>query len=309
MVYLVEEKQSGGKYAAKNCACRRPSQRKDFELEIEIMNELNHPKLLHLYDAFFGKNDVTLVLELVTGGELFERIADDAFDLTEQLAVVYLRQICEAISYMHSVNILHLDLKPENILCLAPDRLDLIKIIDFGFARRYTPNTPLKIMFGTPEFVAPEVVNFDPLGKGTDVWSIGVITYVLLSGLSPFMGDTDQETLSNVTACDVDFDDECFDYISDDAKQFIIKLMMRQEKDRPSCEDCLKHSWLLQDTKAASNVERKSLMVAVTNLKKFVARRKWLRSINAVRAMTRLQAVVKKHQPNSGANGGTPPAK
>jgi len=70
-------------------------------------------------------------------------------------------------------------LQPENILCLSPDRLDLIKIIDFGFARRYVAHKPLRLMFGTPEFVAPEVVNFDPLGKGSDVWSIGVITYVL----------------------------------------------------------------------------------------------------------------------------------
>ena len=134
-VWLVEEKRSGGKFAAKHCACRRPSQRKDFELEIEIMNELNHPKLLHLHDAFFGKNDVTLVLELyvmsllnywpiydvsinyyrVTGGELFDRIADDAFELTEHLAVIYLRQICEAIAYMHSVSVLHLDLKVGDI--------------------------------------------------------------------------------------------------------------------------------------------------------------------------------------------------
>ncbi|XP_076821420.1 myosin light chain kinase 2, skeletal/cardiac muscle-like [Clavelina lepadiformis] len=293
-VYLVEEKTTGKKFAAKQCACRRPSQRKDFELEIEVMNELKHPKLLHLFDAFFGKNEVTLVLELVTGGELFDRIADDSFDLTEQLAVTYLRQICEAIAYMHSVNILHLDLKPENILCLSPDHLDLIKIIDFGFARRYTPNTPLKIMFGTPEFVAPEVVNFDPLGKGTDVWSIGVITYVLLSGLSPFMGDDEQETLSNVTSGEIDFDDECFDEVSQEAKDFIHKLLQPKERHRPTCLECLEHPWLYEMPRQNLDAHRKSLAVAIINLKKFVSRRKWMRSINAVRAMNRLQAGVKK---------------
>nr|XP_026691794.1 myosin light chain kinase, smooth muscle-like [Ciona intestinalis]XP_026691795.1 myosin light chain kinase, smooth muscle-like [Ciona intestinalis] len=289
-VWLVEDQKTGDKFAAKQCACRRASQRKEFELEIEIMNSLDHPKLLQLYDAFFGKNDVTLILELVTGGELFDRIADEAFDLTEALAVKYIRQICEAVQYMHGNMILHLDIKPENILCVSPERLDSIKIIDFGFARKYTPNSPLKIMFGTPEFVAPEVVNFDPLGKGTDMWSIGVVTYVLLSGLSPFMGEDEQETLSNVTACDVDFDDDSFDDVSDDAKTFITKLLDIRESKRPNCAECLEHSWLSKEDQ-----HRKSLSAAVVNLKKFVARRKWVRSINAVRAMTRLQAGLKKN--------------
>uniref|UniRef100_H2YJ43 Protein kinase domain-containing protein n=1 Tax=Ciona savignyi TaxID=51511 RepID=H2YJ43_CIOSA len=289
-VWLVEDKQTGKRFAAKQCACRRPSQRKEFEMEIELMNALDHPKLLQLYEAFFGKNDVTFILELVTGGELFDRIADEAFDLTETLAVKYIRQICEAVSYMHNKMILHLDLKPENILCVSPDRLDSIKIIDFGFARRYTPNTPLKIMFGTPEFVAPEVVNFDPLGKGTDMWSIGVVTYVLLSGLSPFMGDDEQETLSNVTACEVDFDDDSFEDVSEEAKDFICQLLSIRESKRPGCDQCLKHTWL-----SKPDSHRKSLSAAVVNLKKFVARRKWVRSINAVRAMTRLQAGLKKN--------------
>nr|CAB3264136.1 myosin light chain kinase, smooth muscle-like [Phallusia mammillata] len=292
-VSMVIEKNGGGKFAAKQCACRRASQRQEFDLEIDIMNDLAHPKLLQLYDVIYGKADVTFVLELVTGGELFDRVCDESFDLTEQLAVKYIEQICEAISYMHTKNILHLDLKPENILCLSPARIDMIKIIDFGFARRYEPHKPLRIMFGTPEFVAPEVVNFDPLGKGTDVWSIGVITYVLLSGLSPFMGDNEQETLSNVTACDLDFDDESFDEISPEAKEFITKLLQKQERARPSCDECLKQIWLKKAAEDASS-HRKSLCVAVTNLKKFVARRKWIRSINAVRAVTKLQAGLRK---------------
>ncbi|NXU31202.1 MYLK protein, partial [Thalassarche chlororhynchos] len=85
----------------------------------------------------------------------------------------------------------------------------------------------LKVLFGTPEFVAPEVINYEPIGYETDMWSIGVICYILVSGLSPFMGDNDNETLANVTSATWDFDDEAFDEISDDAKDFISNLLKK----------------------------------------------------------------------------------
>jgi len=165
-----------------------------------------------------------------------------------------------------------------------PKQLDQIKIIDFGFARRIEKNKPLQIMFGTAEFVAPEVVNYDPLGPGSDVWSIAVITYILLSGLSPFAGDTDAETLSNVTAGEVDFDDECFDLVSEEAKDFMDVMFCMKERDRPSASECLQHEWLANQDEGSEK-----LGAALENLKKYVARRKWVRSINAVRAVTRLQ--------------------
>lgn len=297
-VHIAKSVATSKEFAAKLCVCRRPSQRKDVDLEIEIMNILKHTRLANLCDAFLNEKEAVIVIELVTGGELFERIVDETFDLTENLAVSYLRQICDGVGYIHHNKILHLDLKPENILCSSPDNLQEIKIIDFGFARKYTPNTQLKVMYGTPEFVAPEVVNFDPLGPGTDMWSIGVITYVLVSGLSPFMGEDDLETLSNVTGCEWDFDDPSFDELSSEAKDFIEKLLVIQEKQRPSCEQCLQHPWLSDkaqtETKALDR--KKSLIAAIENMRKFVARRKWARSINAVRAVGRFQSGLKKEE-------------
>ena len=140
-----------------------------------------------------------------------------------------MRQICQGIEFIHKANILHLDLKPENILCLTKTG-NRIKIIDFGLARRYDASKKLQVLFGTPEFVAPEVVNFDEIAFGTDMWSVGVITYVLLSGLSPFMGDTDIETMANVTIAKYDFDDEAFNNISAAAKDFIRKLLTKDQK-------------------------------------------------------------------------------
>lgn len=114
----------------------------------------------------------------VQGGELFERIIDEDYVLTERECIHFLRQICDGLKFMHKANILHLDLKPENILCVTPNSNE-IKIIDFGLAREFDPENSFKIMFGTPEFVAPEVVNYDMVNFSTDMWSIGVVTYIL----------------------------------------------------------------------------------------------------------------------------------
>ena len=163
-----------------------------------------------------------------------------------------MKQILDGVSFMHSKNILHLDLKPENILCLTKSG-NRIKIIDFGLARIHEPAKKLQVLFGTPEFVAPEVVNFEPISFATDMWAVGVITYVLyetslnhainallklinsyllfrLSGLSPFMGDTDLETMANVTIAEYDYEDEAFDNVSDIAKDFIDSLLVKTKE-------------------------------------------------------------------------------
>jgi myosin-light-chain kinase len=109
----------------------------------------------------------------ISGGELFERIvADDCLVLTEYECLLFMRQICEAVSYMHCKNIMHLDLKPENILCKTRTSYE-IKIIDFGLARPYDSTETLKILFGTPEFVAPEIVNYEAVTPASDMWSLG----------------------------------------------------------------------------------------------------------------------------------------
>ncbi|XP_057339928.1 twitchin-like isoform X2 [Microplitis mediator] len=207
------------------------------------MRRLQHPRLIQLYDAIDTGKQFYVVLELIEGGELFERVIDDDFVLTERSCAVFMRQICEGIEFVHSQNILHLDMKPENILCLTKEG-NRIKIIDFGLARQYDPRKKLQVLFGTPEFVAPEVVNFDQIGFGTDLWSIGVICYVLLSGLSPFMGDTDVETMANVTIAKYDFDHEAFNNISEDAKDFIRSLLVKDKEKRLTAHQCRRHRWL-----------------------------------------------------------------
>ncbi|VCW77912.1 unnamed protein product [Gulo gulo] len=242
-VHKCEEKATGLKLAAKIIKTRSVKDKDEVKNEINIMNQLDHVNLIQLYDAFESKNDIVLVMEYVDGGELFDRIIDDNYNLTEFDTILFIKQICEGIRHMHQMYILHLDLKPENILCVNRDAKQ-IKIIDFGLARRYKPREKLKVNFGTPEFLAPEVVNYDFVSFPTDMWSVGVIAYMLLSGLSPFLGDNDAETLSNILACRWDLEDEEFQDTSDEAREFISKLLIKEKSWRISASEALKHPWL-----------------------------------------------------------------
>ncbi|EOA98868.1 Myosin light chain kinase family member 4, partial [Anas platyrhynchos] len=242
-VHKCEEKATGLKLAAKIIKARGAKEKDEVKNEISVMNQLNHVNLIQLYDAFESKNDIVLVMEYVEGGELFDRIIDENCNLTEMDTISFIKQICEGIQYMHQMYILHLDLKPENILCVNR-AANQIKIIDFGLARRYKPREKLRVNFGTPEFLAPEVVNYEFVSFPTDMWSVGVIAYMLLSGLSPFLGDDDNETLNNILACSWDFEDEEFRGVSDQAKDFISKLLIKEKCWRISATAALKHPWL-----------------------------------------------------------------
>ena len=216
------------------------------EQEISILNEVKHDKLVTLVNVFRAKqNQAYLVFELVQGGELFERVIDEDFELTEDLCRSYMQQICQGVQYLHeTLSVIHLDLKPENIVCTDKTGR-FVKIIDFGLARKYSAQTPVKMMFGTPEFAAPEVLSFDPVTPASDCWSLGVICYVLLSGISPFQGDTDFSTINNVANGHYDFDDPSFLEISDSAKDFIKGLLIKDGNSRRNVSDCMTHKWIL----------------------------------------------------------------
>ncbi|CAG5119621.1 unnamed protein product, partial [Candidula unifasciata] len=279
VVYKCKQKSDGSVWAAKVVRCRE-NEKVNLRREIAIMNKLHHPKLLLLWDAFESPRQMVLVMEYIGAGELFERVIDDDYILTENDCIHFVRQICEGLAHMHSKSILHLDLKPENILCVE-ENSNRIKIIDFGLARFYTPGQGTKVLFGTPEFIAPEVINYDEISFATDMWSLGVICYVLLSGLSPFLGDNDTETLASVTTGEYDFDDEAFDEISDVAKDFISKLLVKKKEKRMLTEQCLAHPWLSQDEVDGIHGKR----LNTERLKKF---KKANKTGNAVKAVSRL---------------------
>ncbi|KYN50318.1 Myosin light chain kinase, smooth muscle [Cyphomyrmex costatus] len=333
VVRKVIERPTGMNFAAKFIKTMKAKDREQVREEIKIMNALRHPKLLLLTAAYEKPRETVLITEYISGGELFERVVADDFTLTERDSILFMRQICQGVEYMHQNKIVHLDLKPENIMCRTRTSHQ-IKLIDFGLAQTLKSDTPIRVLFGTPEFISPEIISYEPIGTESDMWSVGVICYVLLTGLSPFMGDNDAETFANITRADYDLDDDAFDAISNDAKNFIsglfIKrkeltglspfmgdndaetfanitradydldddafdaisndaknfisgLFIKRKELRMSATQCLKHPWMAQHTTAMSRI-----VLPTEKLKKFIIRRKWQKTGNVIRALGRM---------------------
>uniref|UniRef100_A0A3Q3XEQ0 non-specific serine/threonine protein kinase n=1 Tax=Mola mola TaxID=94237 RepID=A0A3Q3XEQ0_MOLML len=247
IVRKCKEKSTSVEYAAKFIKKRRLSSsrrgvsREEIEREVNILREIQHSNIITLHDIFENKTDVILILELVSGGELFDFLAEKE-SLTEEEATQFLKQILDGVQYLHSKRIAHFDLKPENIMLLDKNVPNpRIKLIDFGIAHQIKAGNEFKNIFGTPEFV-PEIVNYEPLGLEADM-SIGVITYIL-SGASPFLGETKQETLTNISAVNYDFDDEFFSNTSELAKDFIRRLLVKDPRKRMTIDDSLEHPWI-----------------------------------------------------------------
>ncbi|KAM4596393.1 death-associated protein kinase 2a isoform 1-T2 [Fundulus diaphanus] len=250
IVKQCRERSSGREYAAKfikkrqSMASSRGVRREEIEREVTILQQIQHPNIVTLHDVYENRTDVVLILELVSGGELFDFLAQKE-SLSEEEATQFIKQILEGVNYLHTRKIAHFDLKPENIMLLDKNvALPRIKLIDFGLAHTIEAGVEFKNIFGTPEFVAPEIVNYEPLGLEADMWSIGVITYILLSGASPFLGETKQDTLRNITAVNYEFDEEFFGHTSELAKKFISQLLEKDKRKRLTIQDALCHPWI-----------------------------------------------------------------
>ncbi|KAJ8271406.1 hypothetical protein COCON_G00102650 [Conger conger] len=303
-VHKCTERTSGLTLAAKVIKVKGMKDRDEVKNEICVMNQLDHVNLIQLYDAFESRTNLTLVMEYVEGGELFDRIVDENYQLTELDTIVFMQQICEGMYYLHQQYILHLDLKPENILCVSTTG-NQIKIIDFGLARKYRPREKLKVNFGTPEFLAPEVVNYEFVSFPTDMWSVGVITYMLLSGLSPFLGDNDTETMNNILHSNWDFDAEAFENVSEEAKDFVSRLLIPEKCSRLSAWGCLKHRWLshLEERAKMLRVQLKSQL----RLQRYLAaHRQWKKHFHAVAAANRLRRLWERRSTTQADQGGEP---
>ncbi|XP_066491028.1 death-associated protein kinase 2 isoform X1 [Tiliqua scincoides] len=280
IVKKCREKSTGVEYAAKfikkrqSRASRRGVRREEIEREVNILQQILHANIIKLHDIYENKTDVVLILELVSGGELFDFLAQKE-SLSEEEATQFIKQILDGVNYLHAKKIAHFDLKPENIMLLDKSiPVPHIKLIDFGLAHEIEDGVEFKNIFGTPEFVAPEIVNYEPLGLAADMWSIGVITYILLSGASPFLGETKQETLANITAVNYDFDEEFFSHTSDLAKDFIRKLLVKDTRKRLTIQEALSHPWIMthqskEETKVQENKRAENRQLKTKRLKEY----------------------------------------
>ncbi|KAK7869432.1 hypothetical protein R5R35_008161 [Gryllus longicercus] len=235
------ERLTGRNYAAKIMHGKHEL-RQYMNNELEILNVLNHPKIIRLQDALETDRSMTLITELAGGGELLDNLTKQPH-YTEGEIAGYIRQLLWGLEHMHIQNIAHLGLTVGDLLISHPGG-DELKICDFGLSRRLAFGKLASLDYGHPEFASPETVNGDGVGTPADMWAVGIIAYVLLSGHSPFLGPNDRETLTRVKQGTWEFHAQRFQGISDEARDFIRSLLVYQPEGRMDVHAALKHPWL-----------------------------------------------------------------
>ncbi|XP_006763504.1 PREDICTED: striated muscle preferentially expressed protein kinase [Myotis davidii] len=263
----VVERSSGLEFAAKFI----PSQAKPKASawrEARLLARLQHDCVLYFHEAFERRRGLVIVTELCTE-ELLERMARKP-TVCESEIRAYMLQVLEGICYLHQNHVLHLDVKPENLLVWdGAEGEEQVRICDFGNAQEVTPGEPQYCQYGTPEFVAPEIVNQTPVSGVTDIWPVGVVAFLCLTGISPFVGENDRTTLMNIRNYNVAFEENTFLSLSREARGFLIKVLV-QDRLRPTAEETLEHPWFKTQAKGAE--------VSTDHLKLFLSRRRWQRS-------------------------------
>lgn len=247
-VCLGVHRRSNVQYAVK-CLNKRKvklDKLKQLQQEIRIMVQLDHPSILRLHEFYETRDVIYMVLELCQGGELLDRLhAQEGEKFPEKIACQYVYTILSAVRYCHSHDIVHRDLKLENFLFETKERDSDLKLIDFGLSQYFRPTAPGEMLTkscGTPYYVSPEVLE-GSYNLKCDVWSVGVIAYMLLSGSPPFSGKTDAETLQAVRSGRWRFNENQWRFISLPAKSFIRACLERSLNKRPSSEEALLHPW------------------------------------------------------------------
>lgn len=287
-VRLAESKTEAGQLFAVKIIDKTALKGKEdsLENEIKVLRRLRHPNIVQLLETYEDKSKVYLVMELVTGGELFDRIVEKG-SYTEKDAADLIRQVLEAVDYMHEQGVVHRDLKPENLLYYCPDEDSKIMISDFGLSKMEDSGI-MATACGTPGYVAPEVLAQKPYGKAVDVWSIGVISYILLCGYPPFYDESDANLFAQILKGEFEFDSPYWDDISESAKDFIRRLMCVDVNKRFTCREALKHPWISGNAASTKNIHSS----VSEQLKKNFAKSRWRQAYNATAVIRQMRHLV-----------------
>ncbi|KAF0689713.1 Aste57867_18861 [Aphanomyces stellatus] len=215
--------------------------------EIAILKLVQHRNIIRLQDVYENKHHIYIVTELLSGGELFNKIVGRS-RYTEAESRTVMQPLFESVAYLHKMGIVHRDIKPENILC--GDKLTDLRIADFGLSKLVYPHEIMKMPCGTLNYVAPEVLSLVGYGKEADVWSLGVIMYLLLRGELPFHGKTKNDIIQKTLHAEVCTDDESESWrsVSQDAKSLLRNILSKQPSKRLSAEEALAHPWFAKPT-------------------------------------------------------------
>ena len=253
LVKLVTRNSDGQEAACKIMAKPKTAKEvKAIAMEYKIMTEMNHQYIVRCYEAKETDTSVFLFLELMSGGELFDKIIEMG-SFTESMAADISYKLLGALNYMHKKGIIHRDLKPENMLLARKGDLSAVKLTDFGLSKMIDQQSQImKTACGTPGYVAPEILTLKGGGYDhqVDVWSMGVIIYVLLCGFPPFYANNDAQLYAKIKACKYSFIKPHWDPISESAKDFIRRMLVVDPKQRASIDELLKHPWLAKVAKA-----------------------------------------------------------
>lgn len=273
ITYLCIEKGTDKAYACKSIAKRKLLSIEDVEdvrREIQIMHHLaGHPNVVTIKGAYEDLASVHLVMELCAGGELFDRIIQRGH-YSERKAAELTRTIVGVVEACHSLGVMHRDLKPENFLLSSTDEDSALKATDFGLSVFFKPGETFSDVVGSPYYVAPEVL-CKSYGPEADIWSAGVILYILLSGVPPFWGETEKGIFDQVLHGELDFASDPWPGISENAKDLIRKMLDRKPKNRPTAHEVLCDPWIRDDGVAP---DRPLDSAVLSRLKQFSAMNK-----------------------------------
>ena len=253
-------------YAIKSISKKNVTQNElnDIIKEVEILSSLNHINIVKFYETYQDKYYLHIVQELCTGQDIFEKIIKDG-KISEQDVSKIIVKILKAIAYCHFNKIAHRDIKPENILFKSNEPDSEVKLIDFGLSRKYSKAESMHTIVGTPYYIAPEVLKGEYNYK-CDIWSIGAITYIMLSGSPAFNGSTNNEIFNKIINEPLSFPSEKWDKISKNAKDFISKCMEKDPNKRIEASEGVEHPWFNTINKEAQQFLNNEVLI---NLKNF----------------------------------------
>ncbi|KAL1808687.1 calcium-dependent protein kinase 34 [Daucus carota subsp. sativus] len=280
VTHLCTHKQTGEQFACKTIAKRKLVNKEDIEdvrREVQIMHHLTgQPNIVELKGAFEDKHSVHLVMELCAGGELFDRIIAKGH-YTERAAASLLRTIVQIVHTCHQMGVIHRDLKPENFLLLNKDENSPLKATDFGLSVFYKQGEQFKDIVGSAYYIAPEVLKRN-YGPEVDIWSIGVMLYILLCGVPPFWAESEHGIFNAILRGHVDFSCDPWPAISPQAKDLVKKMLTTDPKQRLTAIQVLSHPWIKEDGEAPDTpldnavLDRLKQFRAMNNFKKVALR-------------------------------------
>lgn len=303
-VFRGTHKETNEEFAIKRVSKSKMKSQSDirslFE-EVGILQEIHHPHVMRLFEFYEDARSYNLVTEMVVGGELFDRIVERKH-YNELIASRLVKTLLQTLDFLHSHGIVHRDLKPENLLLSSHEDDADIKLADFGFAKHTSQR--LDTICGTPDYIAPEIVSLMDLRKvpkqnrpqyGTkcDIWSAGVITYILLGGYPPFFDQNQKKLFAKIRAGRFEFHARYWSHVSADSKDLIRQMLVVDPNQRASAAELLQHPWLSESDDTLTD---RPLEPTLAELKKFNARRKFRGAVLAVNATRRISSLMQGHK-------------